>query len=156
MQLNKCASIKEMIQSFAPSDIEVITGIVVSADPLRIEAVNDSKLILNENTIIIPWHLTDYITKCDIMLDNGTIDSQTQNDGQHMHGPNGDHSQYQGSGVHSHTASDETSHVHALRTFNVFGATIKVHNALKEGDMLCILSFNQGKKYYALDRLEAL
>lgn len=34
------------------------------------------------------------------------------NSGKHVHGPNGGHAQYTGSGIHSHPDTSETEHVH--------------------------------------------
>lgn len=158
--MSEPTSVKELIQGMMPPGAAVIRGRVTSADPLVIVAVNDDKLVLNANTLIVPRHLTDYATTCDIMLDGGTIDSQTHKDGAHPHGPGGGHAQQSGDGVHSHPGSEgahshpssEGAHVNRLETFDIFGATIKVYNALKVGETVHLLSFNQGKKYYVLDR----
>ena len=39
-----------------------------------------------------------------------------------------------------------------LRTFSISGATMTVHNALKAGDEVYLLSFNGGKNYLIIDR----
>jgi hypothetical protein len=121
-----------------PESMAVVRGKVISAAPLKIQVINDDKLILTENIICLPAHLQEYTTKCDILLSNGTIDSQTYNDGEHSQPDAG----YGG------------AHVNHLQTFNIWNAVIKVHNALKVGEVVYILSFNQGKKYYILDREE--
>ena len=151
LPLSSPTSLKECIQSMTPNQLEIISGKVTQVSPLRIQAVNDEKLILNENTAIVPRHLTDCTIKIDIELDGGSIYSNTLMDGTHPHGPSGGHPQYSGSGIHSHPAS-EGAHINWLQTFNIYGATIKNYNALRVGDRVSILCFNHGKKYYVLDR----
>jgi len=136
MKIQEETSLKELIQNMVPESMAIVKGKVISASPLKIQVVNDDKMILHGNIICLPRHLSDYTTKCDITLGDGTINSQTRNDGAHSHpgiGAGGDH-------------------VNNLATFNIFGASIKVYNALKVGESVYILSFNQGKKYYILDR----
>ena len=96
--------------------------------------------------------LTDYTTKCDIELRSGTIRSNTHKDGEHPHGTSGGHGGYcGGDGLHSHPSS-EGAHVNWLEDFNIYRATIRHYNALKVGEIVIIISFNHGKKYYVLDR----
>ena len=135
MEIKEPTSIKEMFQGMIPDSMGVVRGKVVSAAPLKIQVVNDDKLLLSENLICVPRHLSDYTTTCDLMLGKGSLDSQTKNDGEH--------------GGH---VSGTDANQHALATFNIFNATLKVHNALKLGDTVYLLSFNEGKKYYVLDR----
>jgi hypothetical protein len=110
-----------------PESMAIIRGTVISSAPLKIQVINDDKLVLTENIICLPCHLSDYSTKCDIKLCDGTIDSQTQNNG-------------------------EPLHIHKQDTFSIYNAEIKVYNALNVGEKVYILSFNHGKKYYILDR----
>ena len=135
MEIKEPTSIKEMFQGMIPDSMGVVRGKVVSAAPLKIQVVNDDKLLLSENLICVPRHLSDYTTTCDLMLGKGSLDSQTKNDGEH--------------GGH---VSGTGANQHARATFNIFNATLKVHNALKLGDTVYLLSFNEGKKYYVLDR----
>ena len=212
MDIIKATSLKELIQGMMPVNLEVIQGQVTSADPLKIVAINDDKLIINTSLLCIPEHLTDYTTICDITLNSnagGKIDSKTKKDGIHKHGPHGEHPHglsgwhpHGESGEHPHGESgghahdteegatgsathihpdtegthehpdtegahehpdtegthvhpkdkEEMRHEHVINSFNVFNATIKVHNALKLNEIVWLLSFNQGKKYYVLDR----
>ena len=135
MEIKEPTSIKEMFQGMIPDSMGVVRGKVVSAAPLKIQVVNDDKLLLSENLICVPRHLSDYTTTCDLMLGKGSLNSQTKNDGEH--------------GGH---VSGTGANQHVLATFNIYNATLKVHNALKLGDMVYLLSFNEGKKYYVLDR----
>ena len=148
------SSIKELFQGMTPEGANVIQGTVISASPLKIQAVNDEKLILPEGVLIVPRHLTDYTTTCDISLGQGAINSVTQSgQGTHPHGSSGTHGGHSsGDGSHSHP-SGEGAHVHNVATFNISGASITVHNALQSGERVHLLSFNNGKKYYILDRV---
>jgi hypothetical protein len=125
MQINEPTSFKECVQSMMSEPMAVLRGEVISEKPLEIQVVNDKKMTLHENIMCLPRHLTDYTTTCDIKLGGGTLDSQT---------------------------NSVEGHSHRLTTFSITGAEIKVYNSLKYGEMVYILSFNKGKKYYILDR----
>lgn len=51
-------SIKELIQKLMPKQNEIIVGRVVSENPFRVQAVNDEKLTLSRNTLIVPDRLS--------------------------------------------------------------------------------------------------
>ncbi|MDR1754398.1 MAG: DUF2577 domain-containing protein [Eubacterium sp.] len=160
MEIQQPTSIKETFQNMIPKSMAVIRGRVISASPLKIQALNDEKLIIRENIMCLPKHLTNYTTKCDIMLDDGEIDSETQSGGMHRHsksssGIHDEYSESDGSQFQEETDNNselDGEHTHNQTTFNVYSATIKVYNALKENEAVYILSFNEGKKYYILDR----
>ena len=135
MDPNEQTSLKGLFQEMIPESVGVVRGKVVSASPLKIQVINDDKLLLSENLLCVPKHLTDYTTTCDLLLGSGSLGSQTKTDGQH--------------GGH---LSGDGSHSHSLASFNIYSATLKVHNALKLGETVYLLSFNEGKKYYILDR----
>lgn len=116
-------------------DGSVIEAKVIGVGPLKVQATNDDKLILKAGSLVVPWHLTDYTTKMTYKLDEGTLDSETHNDGSHADPVGG-------------------THVHKLRTFNLYKGTMTVYNALKVGDMVYLLRYNDGKKYFILDRKE--
>ena len=80
-------SLKQLIQGMTEAGITVIQGKVVAASPLKIQAVNDEKLTISQNSLFIPRHLTDYTTSCAI----GTS------------GSHGGHNS--GNGAHGHNAS---------------------------------------------------
>lgn len=50
--------------------------------------------------------------------------------------------------INSRTREGDT-----LSTFSISGATMTVHNSLKAGDTVHIMSLQNGKKYYVLDRV---
>lgn len=117
-------SLKQLFQGMAGNGAEVLQGIVKSVGPLKIQIVNDEKLTIGPNITYIPRHLTDYSTEV-------TVSWQTEN----ASGGSGD--------------AAYASHSHAITGRK----TITVHNALKVGDRVHVLSFNHGKQYYVLDRV---
>lgn len=136
--MNEAQSIMSIIRGAAMSeDGSVIEAKVIGVNPLKVQATNDDKLILNAGSLVVPWHLTDYTTKMTYRLDKGTLDSETYNDGAHG----------------GHVGGDGT-HVNHLKTFNLYKGTMTVYNALKVGDMIYLLRYNDGKKYFILDRKE--
>lgn len=136
--MNDAQSIMSIIRGATMSeDGSVIEAKVIGVNPLKVQATNDDKLILNAGSLVVPWHLTDYTTKMTYRLDEGTLDSETYNDGAHG----------------GHVGGDGT-HVNHLKTFNLYKGTMTVYNALKVGDMIYLLRYNDGKKYFILDRKE--
>ena len=87
---------------------------------------------------MVPRHLTDYTTQMTYTLGDGSLDSQTYEDGAH--------------GGH---AGGNGAHVNRLQTFALTKGTVTVYNALKVGEIVYLLRYNDGKKYYILDRKEA-
>lgn len=120
-------SLKQLLQGIQVKDMTLLQGKVIQESPLKIQAVNDEKLIITEEIAIVPRHLTDYTATCDVWLGStGTIDSITQTDG---------------------------AHSHSQKTFSIETANITIYNALKAGEMVHLLAFDSGKKYYVLDRV---
>lgn len=112
-------------KSTAPS---LLQGTVISAEPLKIQIANDSKLIISGQVTVVPKHLTDYETEADIeCMTETSIDSET---------------------------NLAAGHAHKLEKFNIYKAKITVHNALKKGDIIDVLALDGGKKYYILDRVK--
>lgn len=119
-------SLKQIFQSMSVSGIEFLQGTVISASPLKIQITNDEKLIINERITIVPWHLTDYTTQATFTVGGGALDSET---------------------------NVVSAHSHKLITYTLTKGTLTVHNALKVGEKVHVLSLNNGKKYYVLDRV---
>lgn len=117
-------SLKQLFQGMSGDGVEVLQGIVKSVGPLKIQIVNDEKLTIGPNITYIPRHLTDYSTEV-------TVSWRTEN----ASGGSGD--------------AAYASHNHAITGRKA----ITVHNALKVGDRVHVLSFNHGKQYYVLDRV---
>lgn len=127
-------SLREAIKEMGERNAELIQGIVISEKPLKIQAVNDSKLIITDVSAIIPWHLTDYETTVDLEeTENSPI-------------------------IHAATSKDVVSkvvslHAHENEKFKIYKLKIKVYNSLKNGDKVHILAVQNGKKYFILDRV---
>lgn len=116
-------SFKQLFQSMTGGEVTVIQGRVISTSPLKVQAINDEKLTIYQNSLFVPRHLTDYTTSCELSMGGETS---------YVTAPTGD-----GSRV----------------TSFAFGGTIRVHNALKVGETVHLLSLNHGKQYYILDRV---
>lgn len=131
-------SLKQIFQGMIPADAEIMQGIVISASPLKIQMVNDEKLIINERITIVPRHLSDYTTEATFTVGKGTLTSQTKNDGSHG----------------GHDGGNGT-HINHLDTFTLSHGTLTVYNALKKDDVVYVLAVNNGKLYYVFDRVVA-
>lgn len=114
-------SIKQLIQGMTSNEVEILQGIVKSERPLKIQIINDEKLVIGQNITYVPRHLTDYKTTCSLIKEEKG-NAETVNDGNKFDG-----------------------------TFN---GVLMIHNALKMGEKVHILSFNHGKQYYVLDRVD--
>ncbi|MGN1085404.1 MAG: DUF2577 family protein [Porcipelethomonas sp.] len=55
----KETSIKAIIQKLMPKQNEIIVGRIISENPLKVQAENDEKLVLNKNSLIVPARLSD-------------------------------------------------------------------------------------------------
>lgn len=142
--------LKELIQFIMPEAPGVIEGTVTCASPLQITLANDSKMILGKNSLVVPRHLTDYQVKVDMAKMDGTLVSKTTTDGGEHEHDGGSHDGHEsGNGEHNHEGG---KHVHSLSTFSLTSGIMTVYNHLKKGDMVYLLQFNNGKKYYILDR----
>lgn len=146
-EVQEQTSLKQMIQSMCPEGPGVIEGIVVSESPLKVTLANDSKMVLTINSLIVPRHLTDYKTTVDIS--GGSVSGSTSKGGSHEHSEGTHEGHAVGIGNHTHVGG---SHAHSLETVSIFGAAMVVHNALKRGETVELLEFNNGKQYYILDR----
>ncbi len=116
-------SLKALIQGITQANDSIVEAKVIRADPLKVQATNDEKLILSATSLIVPQHLTDYQTTATFALEKGNLDSQTDGD-----------------------------HTHHLVTFSLSKETITLLNALKKDDIVYMLPVNNGKKYFILDR----
>lgn len=124
-------SIKQLFQGMMPVGEELMEGTVIQTGPLKIQITGDDKLIINERITVVPWHLTDYKTRATYRKMDGELDSWTKPD--------------------NHHEADGCKHY--LEDYNLYKGIIVVHNALRVGDKLHILSLNNGKLYYVLDRV---
>ena len=130
--------IKQLFQQMIPDGPSVKEGIVTSTSPLSVTLKNDAKMILSANSLIVPRNLTDYQVEVDLETALGSLVSETKIDGKHTHD--------------ELTGEDDGEHSHKLKTFSVRDGVLMIHNALKKGDTVYLLAFNNGKQYYILDR----
>lgn len=152
MAEEQSTSLKQIFQGMIPADAEIMQGNVIAVSPLKIQMVNDEKLIINERITVVPRHLSDYTTTATFTIGDGSLNSVTTSSGSHTHsgGTHGGHDS--GDGSHTHSGG---AHNHPLSTFTLTRGTLIVYNALKVGEAVYVLSLNNGKLYYVLDRVVA-
>ena len=114
------ASARDEREESKPCD--VLQGTVLSASPLTIQI--SSKIILDEDFLIVPQHLTNYKVPVD-------VDWETESK----------------SGGSAEAAF--ASHTHDIK--GTFQMTIR--NALKEDDTVLLLRQNGGQNFIVLDRI---
>lgn len=132
-------SIKQMIQGLIPDGAGVIEGTVTNASPLEITLTNDAKMTLSANSLIVPEHLTDHEIKADIMVHGSILYAPTGAEGEN--------------GEHEHPGIEKSGkHRHDLKDFQLTGGKVILHTGLKAGEIVYLLSYNNGKKFYVLDR----
>lgn len=169
MNPDEATSLKQLFLSMLPKDGGIVVGTVTKESPLTIQIENDEKLEISGSALLVPRNLTDYQVKVDIALADGKIDSNTHVGGAHGHKfqlndsrggpvtgivgcpfegakdePNGDY--------HKVESGKESAHIHSLKTFSIESGLLTVYNALKTGESVYLLRFNEGKSYYALER----
>lgn len=115
----------EAIENSKPCDLRY--GTVVSANPLSIKITD--KLTLEESTLIVPEHLTDYDIETTIMTEFGW---ETQD----ASGGSGEASFAE----HNHTIYHDRK-------------KITIHGKLQVGDKVVLLRQSGGQFYYVADRL---
>ncbi len=137
--MEDATSLKQLIQRMAPDSAGVVEGTVTCAIPLEITLTNDAKMVLSVNSLIVPEHLTDHEIVADIMMEDGALYAPTGGD--------------EDSGEHEHPSVVKSGkHDHELMNFQLTGGKIILHAGLKAGETVYLLSYNNGKKYYILDR----
>lgn len=115
-------SLKGLIQGLSPEQPGVIEGKVMGTSPLSVTLVNDTKMCLSANSLVVPQHLTSYTVGATFKV-SATGDTTTVED-----------------------------HYHKLDNFQLNKGSITIDNSLKTGDVVYLLQFNGGKKFYILDR----
>ena len=162
MNPDEATSLKQLFLSMLPKDGGIVVGTVTKESPLTIQIENDEKLEISGSALLVPRNLTDYQVKVDIALAD------------HVGGAHGHKFQLldsRGGGVtglvgcpfegdkdkpvgdyHKVESSKESAHIHSLKTFSIESGLLTVYNALKTGESVYLLRFNDGKSYYALER----
>ncbi len=59
-------SLKQLIQNLSKREAGLVQGVVISTDPLRVQMVNDSKLIVSRISTVVPKHLTNYTVSAQV------------------------------------------------------------------------------------------
>ena len=70
-------SMKQLFQGMVGEGVEVLQGIVQSANPLTIQIINDEKLLIGPSITYVPKHLTDYTITCMISKESANITGST-------------------------------------------------------------------------------
>ena len=118
-------SLKGLFQGMAAAGApELMQGIVKSTSPLKIQMVNDEKLVIGQNNTYVPEHLTDYNTEVTV---NWVTNAASGGSGEAAYAS------------HSHGITGRKK--------------ITVHNALKVGDKVHVLVLNKGKQFFLLGRV---
>lgn len=121
-------SIKNLLQMMMPKDGNVFIGRVTGSDPLEITDMGDEKLIISAGALSVPQHLTRHTVIVDIS--DGTV-----------------------SGATDSAYVNYSSHAHAVVTLAQANATMVVHGELAVGELVYLLPYNAGKKYFVLGRV---
>ena len=121
-------SLKAMFQETIPIDSELMQGTVISTSPLKIQASNDSKLVITATSAIVPKYLTNYSVECSFGYGGG------------------------GGMTISTKGAGDPRHTHEIEPFTL-SCTANFYNALKVGDKVHLLALQSGKKYFVLDRV---
>lgn len=119
-------SLKGMFQDIAAfGSTDVVLGVVKSTDPLSVQVLNDEKLLLNESILYVPEHLKDYETE--VTLHEWKTEDRAGGGGEAAFAS------------HNHDITGRKK--------------VTIHNALKTGDQVHLLSFAKGKQYFVLGRV---
>ena len=145
--MDSSGSLLDLIRMAIPSAADLLQGDVISDDPLKVQIKGDDKLILTKESLVVPWHLTDYVTKITIKAydSDGTINGATVTKGGSPHSH---------AGCYSGSTGTESAHTHHQDVFQLDKAYVKMHNHLRKGDVLHLIALQAGKLYYILDRVQ--
>lgn len=147
MENQNPTGLKQLMQSLCPDAPSVIEGRVTRASPLQITLVNDAKMILGENSLIVPKHLTNYTIAVDVS--NVGLNLKTDMGGEHTHNEGKHDGHAIGDGSHTHVGGE---HMHTISDVSVSNAMVTVHGELQQGETVYLLAFNNGKQYFVLGR----
>lgn len=141
-QDNEQTSIKGLFQGMVPKSIALVHGIVIKASPVAIQLANNQKMVASGQNLIVPRHLTNYRSKISIdPCSPPALKGSTAMESLHKH-PNPEGGK---------TGLGE-EHKHTLDAFQISSVGCTVHNALAIGEKVWMLSLDNGKQYYVLDR----
>ena len=141
-QENQQTSLKGILQGMAPKEIAIVEGVVVKASPVAIQLTNNPKMVASGQNLIVPRHLTDYRSRISIdQCSSPMLTSKTATEKPHTH-----------SNPEGGRTGEGEAHSHTLDSFKIGLVGCTIHNALAVGDKVSMLSLENGKQYYVLDR----
>lgn len=136
-KITQATSIKTIIQELAPEQIRLLVGTVIAKGPLKIQALNDDKLIIREDLIILPQWLSDHVYKAYIETE---AYSEPDPEKEELKDPF--------TCYYPCTSPQQAAPKHYYKQ-----TWIKIKNHLEVGDMVQMLAFGGGRKYYVIDRV---
>ena len=122
-------SIKELFQGMIETEVEIMEGTVTQAKPFKIAINNDAKLELDSSNCTVPEHLTDHEVEVSITSGYGWK-TQKRSGG-------GGYALFES---HDHDITAEKQ-------------KIMLHQGLKVGDVVMVLSVEKGQQYFVLGRI---
>lgn len=143
-RLQNSTSLKGILQMLAPEQISMLLGKVASADPLKVQTLNDDKLVIPKNLLVVPEWLTCHKYRAYIQTDAYEASSEPSND--EAHDKKIDTPPFTCNVACPHAAHPCAAHQYKSEW-------IIIQNHLEVDDIVILLSFGGGKKYYILDRL---
>ena len=126
MRADETTSLKQALQGMFGGEVSLVFATVTKEDPLEVTAEGDDKLIISDEILIVPEHLTDRETEVTITEDYGWETKKYQE------------------------PEPEPGHKHKIV---IKKKKIKIHGKLKKGDTVALLALAHGKHYFVLDRM---
>ncbi|WP_425447630.1 DUF2577 family protein [Dethiothermospora halolimnae] len=139
------------------SGINIMEAIITKEPPeIEIKIKNNDKLIIPKDLIIVSEHLLEHTRIATIKMVEH-IDSETD---EQLTSPISGTSKtcqgamppinftFQGTGT-----SLDLTHKHILETFTMEDGEITFRCCLKEGDKVMVIAFEEGQKYYIMDKV---
>lgn len=133
-----------MFERLAPEQIRLLLGKVTQADPLKIQTLNDEMLVIPKNRLVIPEWLTCHKYKAYIQTDPYIASGEPSNEESH------DKEIDTGAFI-CDVACPVAAHPCTSHQYKAEWIIIK--NCLEVDDVVVLLSFDKGKRYYILDRI---
>lgn len=146
-RLQNSTSIKGIIQSLAPEQVRMMLAEVTGTDPLRVQTRNDDKLIIPANLLVVPEWLTDHKYPAYIQTDAYVSSAE----------PSDDEARGRKIDTAPFTRDASCAHVDCsispCSDHQYKAEWVIIQNHLCVGDVVVLLAFAGGKRYYVLDRV---
>lgn len=143
-RLQNSTSVKGIIQSLAPEQIRMLLAEVTSEDPLTVQTLNDDKLVIPKNLLVVPGWLTCHKYPAYIQTDAYAASGEPGDDD--AHDAKIDTAAFTCNVACPHGA-------HPCEAHQYKSEWIIIRNHLRTGDVVVLLAFAGGRRYYILDRL---